>query len=173
MFRSSRENCLSLILSVLYCTDLMKWREKQKENNVTDCGRGMFHNFGDISEGNMVWIMRLSVIRMYSRADPTRPPPPVSVSEVKVFLQEVDRTHVVDLEFALVLFLQMSRQVVEDGSAAPPVGVEPRRASDLVNLQTRLLVWRRAEGKRAEPQSNIINHNMALTHLQHVPPQGV
>ena len=49
-------------------------------------------------------------------------------------------THIVDLELALVLFLQVSRQVIEHGSAAAPVGVKTWRASYLRHLQTCLLI---------------------------------
>lgn len=50
-------------------------------------------------------------------------------------------TYVIDLEFALVLFLQMSRELVEHGAAAAPVSVEAMRTRDLVHLQARLLIW--------------------------------
>lgn len=49
-------------------------------------------------------------------------------------------THIVDLELALVLFLQVPRQVIENSSAATPVGVEAWGVSDLMHLQTRLLI---------------------------------
>lgn len=51
--------------------------------------------------------------------------------------------HIVDLELALVLLLQVSRQVIKHGSAAAPVGVEARRASYLMHLQPRLLICER------------------------------
>ena len=50
-------------------------------------------------------------------------------------------THVVELQLALVLFLQVSGQVVEHRAAAPPVSIEPRGPCHLVHLQARLLVW--------------------------------
>lgn len=53
---------------------------------------------------------------------------------------DAEHTHVVELQFALVLFLQVSRQVVQDGSAAAPVGVEARGPSHLMHLQTRLFI---------------------------------
>ena len=63
-----------------------------------------------------------------------------STNELLIKEEEQAETHVVDLQFALVLFLQVSWQVVEHGSAAAPVGVETRGAGHLVHLQPRLLV---------------------------------
>ena len=62
-------------------------------------------------------------------------------------------TYIIDLQLALVLFLQVSRQVVENRSAAAPVGVEAWRASYLMHLQTRLLV--------CGGDGNTLRHNMA------------
>lgn len=56
-------------------------------------------------------------------------------------------THVVDLELALVLFLQVARQLVEYGPATPAVVVKAWGTGDLVHLQTCLLVWGQA-GRR-------------------------
>lgn len=50
-------------------------------------------------------------------------------------------THVVDLELALVLFLQVARQLVEYGPTTPAVVVKAWGTGDLVHLQTCLLVW--------------------------------
>lgn len=60
-------------------------------------------------------------------------------------------TYIVDFELALVLFLQVSRQVIEDSSAAAPVGVEAWRASYLMHLQTRLLI--------CGGDDNMLSHN--------------
>lgn len=60
-------------------------------------------------------------------------------------------THIVDLELALVLFLQMSRQVIENSSAAATVGVEAWGASDLMHLQTCLLI--------CGGDGNMLSHN--------------
>ncbi|TNN70252.1 hypothetical protein EYF80_019466 [Liparis tanakae] len=45
-----------------------------------------------------------------------------------------------DLSLGLVLFLEVSRQLVEDGAAAASLHVQTRRAADLVDLQARFLV---------------------------------
>lgn len=47
-------------------------------------------------------------------------------------------SHVVELQFALglVLFLEVSGQLVEDGPTAPALHVAPRRPVDRVDLKT-------------------------------------
>jgi hypothetical protein len=55
-------------------------------------------------------------------------------------------TCIVEFDLALVLFLQVSRQVVEHRPAASAVGVEAWGTGDLVHLQTRLLIWEHREG---------------------------
>lgn len=51
-------------------------------------------------------------------------------------------SHVVDLELALglVLFLEVSRQLVEDSAAAAALHAEAWRAADLVDLQAGFLI---------------------------------
>jgi len=60
------------------------------------------------------------------------------------------KSHVVDLQLSLglVLFLEVSRQLVEDGAAAAPLRVQTRRAADLVDLQARFLVCKQGNKLR-------------------------
>lgn len=51
-------------------------------------------------------------------------------------------SHIVDfqLAFGLVLFLEMSREVVEDSTTAPALHVAPWRPIDLTNPQACVLI---------------------------------
>lgn len=68
-----------------------------------------------------------------------------------ISVDKCTETHIVDLELALVLLLQMSWQVIEHSSAAAPVGVKAWRASYLMHLQTRLLI--------CGGDGNMLSHN--------------
>lgn len=65
-------------------------------------------------------------------------------------------THIVELEFVLVLLLQVPRKVVKDGSAATAVGVKAGGPSHLMHLQTRLLICRPPTGSAKQLEATFL-----------------
>lgn len=60
--------------------------------------------------------------------------------------------HIVDLKlaFALILLLEVTRELVEDGTTAAPLSAEARWAADLVNLQASLFIWNSGQERKKE-----------------------